>query len=210
MSRLRIVPIVEGHGEVAAMRILLQRLWTELLGGEFIDVLMPIRKKRDRLVKVDDDELCRAVQLAANKLTLATGEPMPGMILVMIDAENDLACQLGPALLERARRCRSDKDVTCVIANHCYETWFVAAASSLSKYLDLTNDAALPESPELTGQRKGWIAERILGPKYSETVDMPRLTAEMDLAQCRLRSPSFDKLCRELEARLTRTQTCSD
>ena len=126
------------------------------------------------------------------------------MVLVLVDAEDDLACALGPDLLKRARICRPDADVACIIANRCYETWFVAAASSLSKYLDLTNDAVLPESPELTGQRKGWIAQRIRGTKYSETADMPRLTAAMDLNLCRSRSPSFDKLCRELEARLTR------
>ncbi len=203
MSRIQIAPIVEGDGEVAAIRILLQRTWTELLGGEHADVKRPILRKRDRLIREQFHELSDGIELAVR--TLAEEGSDPGLILVLVDAEDDLACELGPGLLERARRCRPDVDVTCVIANRCYETWFVAAASSLSKYLDLTNDAVLPESPEHTGQRKGWIAQRIRGAKYSETVDMPRLTAAMDLKLCRSRSPSFDKLCRELEARLTKT-----
>jgi predicted ATPase len=37
--------------------------------------------------------------------------------------------------------------------------------------------------------------------KYSETIDQPAMTADMDLSLCRRRSPSFDKLCRELEKR---------
>ena len=32
--------------------------------------------------------------------------------------------------------------------------------------------------------------------------NQPRMTAAMDLALCRRRSPSFDKLCRELKQRL--------
>ena len=43
---------------------------------------------------------------------------------------------------------------------------------------------------------------RFKGVKYSETVDQPAMTRAMNLAQCRLRSPSFDKLCRDLQGRL--------
>ena len=32
MSRLRVAPIVEGHGESYCIRILLERVWGELLG----------------------------------------------------------------------------------------------------------------------------------------------------------------------------------
>ena len=46
MSRIRIAPIVEGHGETEAIRPLLRRIWTELLGGEYADILKPIRRPR--------------------------------------------------------------------------------------------------------------------------------------------------------------------
>lgn len=36
------------------------------------------------------------------------------------------------------------------------------------------------------------------------TVDQPAMTSHMDLHLARERSPSFDKLCRELERRLSR------
>ena len=52
MNRLRVVPIVEGHGEQqSAIRTLLVRLWTELLGGDYIDVLQPIRIPRSKLIQ---------------------------------------------------------------------------------------------------------------------------------------------------------------
>lgn len=64
-------------------------------------------------------------------------------------------------------------------------------------------DQLEPDPKDLARQRcrKAWIEKRIKAPKYSETVDQPAMTAAMDLKLCRSRSPSFDKLCRELEKR---------
>lgn len=201
MSRLRIASIVEGDGEVSALPELLRRVWTELLNGEYIDVLRPIRCKRDKLIRSHFNELPRMVELAS-KLLNAKRDATPELILVLIDAEDEFACQLGPILLKRGKECRPDFDVSCVIANHCYETWFAAASDSLIAHLDLTGDSQLPTDPEQADLRKSWVSKRIRRAKYSETVDQVRLTAAMDLSQCRANSRSFDKLCRELEDRL--------
>lgn len=201
MSRLLVAPIVEGHGEVACLRPLLQRLWIEVVRGEHLEVLRPIRQPRDRLVR-DPEELRRAVELAALKLA-ASGGPAatPSLVLVLLDAEEDPVCELAPELLNRCRASRPDLDVACVLAKREYETWFVAAAASLGSFLNLSPGSTLPNDPETTGQGKGWIEERFRGAKYTETLDQPAMTAAFDLLLCRRRSPSFDKLCRELEAR---------
>lgn len=201
MSRLTVVPIVEGHGEVPSVRILLERIWYELLQGEFIEVLQPIRQPRGRLASNKEGALEKALNLAAGKLRARSGLQHPKLILILLDRNTDLPCQLAPSLLQIAHACRADQDVACVIANVEYETWFVAAAASLSEYLDLSKDASLPETPEKFGSGKAWIEQRFKG-RYSETVDQPRLTARMDLHACRSRSLSFDKLCRDLEARM--------
>jgi hypothetical protein len=137
---------------------------------------------------------------AALKLAEVPDRPL---ILILIDAEDD--CQthgpLGPALLSRARAARGDIDVACVIANVMYETWFVAAAESLHEYLMLRPGEQVPPNPDAARLGKGWIKQRIRGGKYSETADQAALTSAMDLALCRTRSHSFDKLCRELESR---------
>ncbi len=198
MSRLRVASIVEGHGEVAAVPILLRRIWHELIGGEHVDVLRPIRQNRYRLSNNKDDVLANAVSLAANKLSDPSLTAASPLILILLDAEDDLYCELGPKLLQIAQNSRSDKNISCVIANVMYETWFVAAAESLSDYLELTGEI-VPVDPEGQSLGKPWVKKRIKGVKYSETVDQPKLTAAMDLHQCRDRSPSFDKLCRELE-----------
>ena len=202
MNRLRVAAIVEGHGEVQSVPILLHRLWYELLDGEFIEVLSPpIRRNRNRFVSNKDDEIAKAVGFAAAKLSDASCPGDPSLILILVDADEDPPCKLGPDLLALAKKCRPDQETACVIANVEYETWFVAAAGSLRAYLDLTSDEVLPEAPESNRLGKSWIERRFQGAKYSETIDQPRLTARMDLRMCRRRSPSFDKLCREFELR---------
>jgi hypothetical protein len=200
VSRLRVAPIVEGHGEVQAVRILLARIWCELLGGEHVDVLKPIRIPRSKLVQAA--ELQRAVSLAWSKLEGGVVAADPKMVLILLDADRDPACVLGPTLLLDARADRADADIACVLPNVEYETWFVAAAESLGGYFRMAPEEGVPENPERDHLGKGWVKGHFRGAKYSETLDQPRMTAAMDLGLCRRRSPSFAKLCRELERRL--------
>ncbi|MEE9293948.1 MAG: DUF4276 family protein [Phycisphaerae bacterium] len=203
MSRLRIAPIVEGHGEYEAIRTLLWRIWVDLIGGEHVEVIRPIRKPRSKLVK--KEELGRAVELAVAKLRVGTVCADHALVLVLVDADKDPPCRLGPCLLQYAKDARSDADVCCVVANVEYETWFVAGAESLADYLNLPSPQDIPLSPEELGVGKSWVEKYFRGTRYSETIDQPRMTAKLDLEQCRSRSPSFDKLCRELEKRLAST-----
>lgn len=197
MSRLVVAPIVEGHGEQEAVRVLLDRLWRELSGGGYLEVVRPIRRPRNQLAQ--EEHLLKAIGLARLKLRARLSSEDVGFVLVLVDADKDLPCRLGPKLQTYASG--ADLDISCVVANVEYETWFVAAAESLTQYLDIT-DRVVPTDPESEHCGKGWIGRRIKTPKYSETVDQPKLTAAMDLELCRKRSPSFDKLCRELEKRL--------
>lgn len=205
MSRPRVAPIVEGHGEVECVPILLRRVW-EMLGGEYIKVIRPFRGGRGRLAKRDD--LQRAVRAASLKLSNPTATDDPKLVLLLMDADEDCPKVLGPELLGFARGVDSRVDVACVLAKVEYETWFVAAAESLSKYLDLTSLAGASDSPEDARHGKRWVEDHFLigqqRSKYSETRDQPAMTRAVDLALCRKRAPSFDKLCRDLEQRLRR------
>jgi hypothetical protein len=73
MRQLRVMPIVEGHGEYESIRILLTRIWNELVGGDYMEVLRPIRHKRQQLA--EQGGMARAVQLAALKLANAPKTP---------------------------------------------------------------------------------------------------------------------------------------
>lgn len=209
MSGLRVIPIVEGHGDERAVPELLRRIGHELLDGQYIDVLRPIRVQRSRFLKGPADaasgelggpDLRRAVKLAARKLSGICEPARPELILILLDANSDCPKDLAPAIERAAHVSVGHVDVSCVLPNPEYETWFVAAAESLDRYLRLAPGEP-PETPEKTGSRKAWISSRFRGVRYSETVDQVRLTATMDLSLCRRRSPSFDKLCREIERR---------
>jgi hypothetical protein len=191
---LRVAPIVEGHGEVQAIRVLLQRVGIELLGGAHVDVLPPLRRPRSKLVS--GSELERAVELMAAKLSVARPKLEVNLLLLMVDSDDDAPCLLAPRLLGQMRR--SGVNASCVLPSPEYETWFVGAAESLTQHLTLGGHISTDPERERLG--KGWIAQRFKRAKYSETVDQPAMTAHMDLHLCRSRCPSFDKLCRDLES----------
>lgn len=202
MWQVKVAPIVEGDGEVPAVPILLRRIASELLTDTVVHVLKPIRQPRERLLANKDNCLRNSVGLAINKLRQFQVPDACELVLLLVDADKDCAAKIGPETLELLRTIRSDVDSTCVLAVVEYETWFVAAAESLEKYLDLDSTEQIPDDPERSRCRKKWVEARYRGTKYVEPVDQPKLTAAMDLHLCRRRSPSFDKLCRELEARL--------
>ena len=112
---------------------------------------------------------------------------------------------LGPELLTRAKAIRSDIDVACVLANRQFENWFKAAAASLGGVGKLPANLVAVADPE-SGRGASWLTEQMkrVDPKaeYKKPGDAMALTQGMDLAQCRANSPSFAKLCRELEARV--------
>lgn len=80
-----IAPIVEGHGEVEAVRVLLRRIRADL------DIARPVRFPRTRLVQ--RDELQRAARIARTNIRAE------GAILLILDADEDCAGELGPRLL---------------------------------------------------------------------------------------------------------------
>lgn len=93
-------------------------------------------------------------------------------------------------------------DATGIFADDEFESWFVAAAPSLKQHLEFEESEWEKLREEGFRRGKRWIQKRFIRPGYKETADQPRLTAAMDLNLCRQNSPSFDKLCRELEKRL--------
>lgn len=199
MTRLLVAPIVEGHGEAACIRRLLERIGEEQLDGARIEAVKAFRKPRSKLVL--GGELSKIAQLACSKLKQAAITNDRLLLLVLLDADDDCPAEMAPRLLTEIRGI--GVRAACVMANKEFESWFVAAAESLRAYLDFADPA--PEFPERARAGKKWVERRFARPgaaRYSETVDQPAMTATMDLELCRRRSPSFDKLCRDLAAAL--------
>ena len=125
MSRIRIAAIVEGHGEVEAVPVLIRRIATEIDPSLVPDIGPVMRVPANRLIK--HGELERTVELTARKLG---GE---GGVLILIDCDWDNGCPKwdGPDLLRRARSTRPNLPIALVLAYREYEAWFIAASDSL-------------------------------------------------------------------------------
>jgi hypothetical protein len=191
-----IYPIVEGHGEVAAVPILLRRISSELLGHHDVMIMKPHRLQRGKIVAAAQ-ELHKAVELG--KLKVA--DSGNGMILLLLDADDDCPARLAPALLEKIRQ--PGLRTSVVVAKREFEAWFLAGARSLRRHPRVRDAAEAPDDPESIRGAKEFLKREILSqPIYSETVDQPSLAACLDLAEARA-SSSFDKLCRDLHVMLS-------
>ena len=196
MTLPRIVPIVEGHGEVEAVPILLRRIAAAVRPAVAVGVLSPIRIDRSKIVT--PPELERAVELAARRAGA------DGRILILLDADDDCPARLAPELLQRARAARTDRAIRVVLAKTEYEAWFLAAAGSIAGQQDIAADAA-PADPEAVRGAKEWLARRMPpGRKYRPTLHQAALTKLFDLDAARA-APSFDKLWRDVTALLQPT-----
>lgn len=183
--------IVEGHGDVLAVPVLLRRLVADIRPDVDLDIPKPLRVGRHKLVK--PGELERSIEFGARKIG------RPGAILVLVDADDDCPATLGPDLLSRARRARSDVDVAVVLAKHEFEAWFRAAFASLAGKRGFPRVLPSVENPEEIRNAKRPIEEHRANRIYSETLDQPALAALIDLGAARTSSPSFDKCWREIE-----------
>jgi uncharacterized protein DUF4276 len=207
---LYVVPIVEGQTEAGCVERLLQRVWVELLASaERLQVLPPSRGKRDTLIQPGRPELADKIEEAYLKLVppLRRDPSGRGILLLLLDAESDCPKELAPRLLEAAKRIQSNADIACVLAKRMLENWIVAGASSLAGVNSLPDTLPARDRVE---EHSGatWLNSQLRvrnpGRKYKKTVDAEPFVRRMDLQECRQNAPSFDKLCRELEARLAR------
>lgn len=186
--------VVESHGETESVPILIRRIAGSLDASLDLHILPPLRTPKSRLVRPGGLE--RAVEFVARRIDA------PGAIFVLLDSDDDCPAEEGPSLLSRARGQRGDFAMGVVLAKREFESWFLAAASSLRGHRALPPDLEPPTDPEAIRGAKEWLSARI--PQgYRETLDQPALTAVFDLQLARS-APSFDKCYRDLASILRR------
>lgn len=188
----KIVPIVEGDGEVTAVPVLLHRLLR------------------------DSNEL--GLQIAAPKNAHGSGnltkdggverfvryawiEPGCAAVIIIIDGDAaDCAMTLGKSLAERIRKLRGPKPVAVVVANREYEAWFLAslpsmAGKQIAEALTLPEHLLLNVHPEKMRNVKGWITRQLpSGKSYKETEHQASMTRLIDLGLARASSRSFRRI----------------
>lgn len=192
---ITIASIVEGHGEVAALPLLLRRIAGQVAAGRVVNASRPFRVRRQNFLKPDEVE--RSVEFVANR------SGVDGRILILLDANSDCPKTLAAEIIERARRARGDQAIQVVLAKVEYEAWFLAAAESVADHRGIKPDVVSPSNPEAVQDAKGWISKRMEpGRSYSPSTDQPALTAVFDMDVARKRAASFEKLYRAVESLL--------
>jgi Domain of unknown function (DUF4276) len=186
---VRVGCIVEGHGDLLGLPILIRRL--AQLHDPSLTVTFEFRRiSRSQLLR--PGELERLVEA----ITRQIGRSTP--LLVLLDSDKDCPLVLAQGLLDRCKAAHADVPVSVVVAKCEYEAWFLAAADSLAGRGGLRVDVAAPQEPEEIRGAKEWLSARMIsGARYSETRHQPLFSSLLEIDQAR-KSRSFRKLEREI------------
>lgn len=188
-----ILPIVEGHGEVQAVRLLIHRVWEYLDRPDPMLVAQPIRVKRDRFISHRFSDFEKYLRIAVAKNENAT-------VLVILDADDECPAELFTRLTSRAQVACPDISVIFVFPNRCYEVWFIASRTSVQAHRDCgeisfdERDSEVCASPKATMKRS-----MRSGVSYSEVRHQPAFTDRIDISAALTSSRSLRKLVSELE-----------
>lgn len=191
---MRIQPIVEGHGEVTAVPVLLRRLIDEA-GVYGFEVNRSIRRHRSDFA--NEDSMRTAVRLA-----LVQDECRA--ILILFDGDDDCPKKLAPQVEAWAQDEAGPVPCAVVIAHREYEAWFIAGIESLRGRRGILADAISHPAPETPRDAKGQLEDRMEpGLSYSETLDQVALTALFDMSAAYARCRSFRRMVRAFELLVT-------
>ena len=173
--------VVEGRGELESVPLLL-RTHRGAVYQDYRDILgKPVPcHGRDKALVPDGLE---------GYVATAAGRPGCRAVVVLLDSEGDAACQVGPALTQRASAI-TGKPVHVSLAEPKYEAWVVASAETLG-LAGLTFPA--PGDPTAA-------IKAVLSVKYVKPTWQPRLTARMDLDLAAGRAASLRRLLDRFDA----------
>ncbi len=181
----RILPIVEGPGDLKAVPVLLRNLLIHH-GLHETQILPP--HQRGELPKLSarfDDYFRMALKEKAG-------------ILLIIDFDCEYCdCPFLEAekLYQRARSIRENWPFKIAFLVKEFESLFLAEAKSASKVLALRQGIEFPENPEAVRDAKGWLSKaQPKGSAYKPTHHQEKITAQLDFDILREKSRIFRHL----------------
>ena len=182
---MKIVPVVEGEGEVKAVPVLLRRMIALVEAFESIQVGRPIRKPRNQLTK-------REGIVEVLKLARIQGADS---VLCLFDSDGECPVDLAERLLNWAREEAADLDCHVVVAHQEYEAWFLASIPSLRAHAAMRDDAECHPNPEGRHGAKEQLHSRMqIGSSYSPTAHQAAFSDTFDMASAYAHCRSFRKL----------------
>lgn len=182
---MKIQPIVEGHGEVSAVPVLLRRFVGKAKASG-VSISSPIRRPRDKLVQQVGLE--QVIKVALRKSNCDA-------VLIMFDGDDDCPAMLGPRVHQWATAVLGDVPCEVVIPHREYEAWFLAAIKSLRGSPYIENNANPHPNPEVPRGAKGKLKTRMRGGRsYVPTQHQPAFSAAFSMAEAYAGCRSFRKL----------------
>jgi len=178
---MRLLPIVEGAGDVSAVPVLLRRLLAHH-NLHSIEVLRPYRF----------GEVTKVAKNFRRYVLTAAKEGAP--ILWTIDCDDGCAVEWVRTLEEQIP---AELSVPIAFAFFVkeYESLFLAEKKCLISQLGVPANATFPQDPESIRGAKQYISSLTPnGVAYKETVHQARLTGHLDIDEARRTSRSFRHL----------------
>ena len=195
-----IYPIVEGHGEVDAVPLLVRRVLAERLDRHDYQIASGHRVSRGKIAGLalgDSLDMTRALKLARLKIA----DVGSGGVIILLDADGDCPAWLGPALRRRAMELTPDLKIEVVVAKEEFEAWLLASVVSLRACRGVRKNAGPPTDPERIRGAKEYLEAHVLEPRstYSPTADQARMTSMIDLEAVTVASRSFRRFIKAVE-----------
>jgi len=194
----KIVPIVEGYGDVAAVPILLRRVLYERLQQYTWDVAAPKRAYGLPFLRNHLERYLRYAEM----------ENEAEAILVLLDLEDGCPMIEARQLGYNIRSLSPTLPVAIVFAHREYEAWLLASIETIAqqkghKYHfkpEFLQAPSVPADVESIRDAKGWISSRMVhGHRYRETIHQPGMTNSIDFTRAAQRSRSFRRFLHAVE-----------
>lgn len=193
---LKIVPLVEGDGDVDAAPVLIRAALQQLQRFDFVIARPRNAHGRGNLTRQNGLE--RFVQLCLR-------EPECSAIFVLADIDTDCPRNEALAFSQRVQAIKPPVPVVTVFAKREYESWFLPsiqtiAGKNIHGRPGLPAGLQPPASPENIANPKLWLSERMpQGRSYKETEDQAPMTAWMDHSLVAGACRSFRRFQRALQ-----------
>lgn len=178
----RILPVVEGDGDVKAVPILVRRILHE--HGLYDVDLLPAQKRGDfpKVRGAFDNYFNAALKWNA-----------PILWVMDFDCEDcECVAQESLALYRHASRIRPGWPFKVVFVPKEFETLFLLEQQAARDVLGIAQDYQFPDSPELIRGAKQVLSKALpSGRAYKEMVHQEKIAARLEMAMLRSVSPCF-------------------
>ena len=181
---MKLVPIVEGKGDVEAVPLLLRRFASEYAVSIPIEIDSALRMKRSQIAK--QDSIQRMVRLAKRR-------GVDG-IMILFDSDDDCPATLAAKITNWANEVAIGTPCVTIMAHREFEAWFLASIESLRNMRGIRVDAESHPYPERPRDAKRALKDRMVyGRGYSETTDQAAFAARFSMTDAYLKCRSFRK-----------------